>query len=102
MLEGSGKRQVLGVLSGIVAEPRAGAVERIARVLGVVRGEGGDELETAEGRAEIACFRRVVVEAVAGAVRGRITGDAGVREVDVRANGAEQLRGAWHEVTELC
>src|SRR5262249_194587 len=50
---------------------------------------------------EVDDLGRLVVDAVAGAVGGAVSGDAGVREVEVRRVGAEDLRGARHQVAHL-
>ena len=95
--EVAGDRKVLGILTRVNLRARAEPVQRVARVFRAIRRERRREAEAGEVRAEVDDLRRLVVEAVAGAVRGAVaadaeiavTADAGVGEVEVRRVGTE-------------
>src|SRR5262249_52090002 len=101
MREGACDREVLRVLARIIVESGPCAIDRIASVFRIVRGEGGGEMEAGERRAEVDDFRRIGVDAIAGSVRRAVPDHAGVREVEIRRVGAEDARGARHQVAEL-
>src|SRR5262245_52253911 len=101
MLERNGERQVLRVLTIVIGKARARAVRCVPGIFGIVRRERGRELEAAEGRAEIENLGRVVVETITGAIRSRISRNTGIGKVEIRAVGAEQVRGGRHLIAKL-
>src|SRR4030095_12972594 len=88
---------------------RSKSPKSVTGIFGAVRRERRRKAETREVRAEVNDLRRLVVDAVAGAVRCGVAGDAQVAragdmrigEVEVRRVCTEDARSARHQVAQL-